>query len=134
MDTNVISVFAPGRAGDPVEAAAVRPWLEQHSDELFLSVVTVMELQAGIEKAHRTGRRGADLLATWLDTVLGSYVERVLPLDIVVARLAGVMADDARARGRDPSVADTIIPPAVIIDRYAPIAADRGRGWFRAGR
>ena len=28
----------------------------------------------------------------------------------------------------------TVIPPAVIIDRYAPIAADRGRGWFRAGR
>lgn len=108
LDTNVISAFSPGRGGDAI-ARAVAGWLEEHTDELFLSVITVLEIQSGIQKARRTGARRAEHLSAWLDEVLQFYGGRVLPLDLAAARLAGSMADAVRAKGRDPGLADIMI-------------------------
>jgi toxin FitB len=106
VDTNVISAPAPSR---PVSSALVA-WMDTHSVSLFLSAVTVAEIEDGIAKLRREGatRKSADLSA-WLETVLHLYGNRVLAFDVATARLAGVIADRARGAGQTPGFADIII-------------------------
>ena len=66
---------------------------------LFLSVVTIAEIEDGIAKANREGatRKSRDLSA-WLETVLHLYAARILPFDLAAARLAGVLQTTLAAR------------------------------------
>lgn len=103
IDTNIVSATAPHRD----RPAAVVEWLEQRSDTLFLSVVTIAEIGAGVAKLRREGARSkADRLARWLDALLHLYARRVLDVDIPVARRLGALIDRARATGQPTSFAD----------------------------
>ncbi len=106
VDTNVISARAPSRVPLPELAA----WMDANSAELFLSIVTITEIEDGIAKAQREGatRKARDLTA-WLETVLHLYAARILPFDLATARLAGSLSDLARSQGRAPGFADIII-------------------------
>lgn len=85
-------------------------WMERNSERLYLSVITVGEVEDGIAKARREGaHRKADRLAEWLDVLLHFYGARVLPLDIAAARLLGVLSDQARASGQALGWADSAI-------------------------
>jgi toxin FitB len=107
VDTNVISAFSPA-AG--LESGTVRTWLEAQSAHLYLSVVSVAEIESGIAKAEREGAtRKAGLLAAWLESVLHLYGDRILPVTIGAARLAGRLADKARGAGAAPGFADILI-------------------------
>jgi predicted nucleic acid-binding protein len=107
LDTNVISGTAPGR---PNRDIAVVRWLEARTDELFLSVVTVAEIEAGITFAtRRDAYRKAAALSEWLDAVIHLYGDRVLPLGTHIARTAGRISGDARAAGLAPGFADIAI-------------------------
>ena len=106
VDTNVISARAPSRVA-PAEMAA---WMDANSAKLFISVVTVAEIEDGIAKAKREGatRKSRDLGA-WLETLLHLYAARILPFDLATARLAGALSDHARGQGHAPGFADIII-------------------------
>jgi toxin FitB len=106
VDTNVISAGAPSRSATPGLIA----WMDHHSAQLYLSTVTVAEIEDGIAKARREGatRKSADLNA-WLETLLHLYGDRVLAFDIVTARAAGMLSDRARGQGQAPGLADIII-------------------------
>lgn len=106
VDTNVISAGAPSRSGRWAELAE---WMDRSSDRLFLSAISVAEIEAGIAKAHRERWRYAGALTAWLDTLLHLYAARVLPFDLEAARLAGRLADQARAAGHDPGFPDLAI-------------------------
>ena len=107
LDTSVVSAFAPGRPAMPPQVAG---WFERHSDELYLSAVTVSEIEAGIARLAREGAdRRSQALSGWLDRVVGLYGERVLSFDVEVARVTGQMSDAARAQGRNPGFADVAI-------------------------
>lgn len=106
VDTNVISAAGPSRTASP----ALVEWLDAHSAALFMSAVTVAEIQDGIARLGRDGakRKSADLTA-WLDTVLHLYGDRILAFDAATARIAGAMSDRARGLGHAPGLADIII-------------------------
>jgi hypothetical protein len=106
VDTNVISAVSPNR---PVPAALVE-WMDAQSDSLFLSVVTIAEIEDGIAKLRRekATRRSRDL-ASWLDVVLHLYGDRILGFDLPAARIAGQLSDRARGQGHSPGFADIII-------------------------
>lgn len=107
VDTNVISAI-PATAGLGNET--VRAWLEAQSANLYLSVVTVAEIESGIAKAAREGAtRKAERLAAWLESVLHLYGDRILPVTTGAARLAGRLADKARGAGASPGFADILI-------------------------
>ncbi len=107
VDTNVILAGAPTKA---VTMAEMIKWMDEHSTKLYLSVVTVAEIEDGIAKARRerAGRKAADLTA-WLDTVLHLYGDRVLAFDVTAARVAGELSDLARSKGLAPGFADIVI-------------------------
>ena len=106
VDTNVISAAAPS---PPVSATFVE-WIDTHSASLFLSAVTVAEIEDGIAKLRREGatRKSADLTA-WLNGVLHLYSDRVLAFDATIARIAGAISDRARGLGHAPGLADIIV-------------------------
>jgi toxin FitB len=107
VDTNVISADAPTKA---VSVAELITWMDEHSSELYLSVVTVAEIEAGIAKARRErARRKATDLTAWLDALLHLYGERVLAFDVAAARVAGELSDLARSKGVAPGFADIVI-------------------------
>jgi hypothetical protein len=106
VDTNVLSAGAPSR----VAPAELIVWMDKHSAELFLSAVTVVEIENGIAKLRREGatRKAADLTA-WLETLLHLYGSRILPIDTATARVAGMLSDRAPAQGQAPGFADIAI-------------------------
>jgi toxin FitB len=84
--------------------------METNTDALHLSVVTIAEIEAGIAKSLRdNAARKASRLTDWLETVLHLYADRVLPIDIAVARLAGALSDRERSLGIAPGFADIAI-------------------------
>jgi predicted nucleic acid-binding protein len=106
VDTNVVSAAAPSR---PIPPALI-DWMDLHSASLFLSAVTVAEIEDGIAKLRREGAtRNSAGLSAWLETVLHLYGDRVLAFDAPTARIAGAMADRARGQGHAPGLADVII-------------------------
>jgi predicted nucleic acid-binding protein len=107
VDTNVLSAAAPAKSLQHVRFVH---WMDQHSPALFLSVVTLAEIEAGIAKLRRDGAaKRAEALAAWLDTVLHLYRGRVLPVDTNVAQRLGGLIDHARGAGESPGWADLAI-------------------------
>ena len=84
--------------------------MDQNSADLYLSVITVAEVEDGIAKSRRLGaRRKGQRLSEWLETLLHLYGARVLPIDLETARRVGVLADLARGQGQAPGLADLAI-------------------------
>jgi predicted nucleic acid-binding protein len=72
---------------------AVVAWFErQRTTELFLSVISIGEIERGIERQRATDRRFGDALAAWLERVLALYADRILPFDLRTARRWGALS------------------------------------------
>lgn len=85
LDTNVISEIRKIRLGKAEKAVA--QWADSvNATELYLSVITIQELEMGVLLAeHRDPTKGA-LLRAWLDNhVLPAFSERILPVDTSIA-------------------------------------------------
>lgn len=107
LDTNVISEAAPSKK---VASSELRHWMDANSDGLFLSVITVAEIIAGIEKVKRAGHEAkAGRLGEWLATLVHLYAQRILPVDLPVSQVLGILTDQVRARGHDPQMGDLTI-------------------------
>jgi toxin FitB len=95
LDTNIISADAPTKRRVGVEAFAA--WMRAHSDQLYLSTITIAEIEAGIARAVRlAATTKAEKLRRWLAAVEHFYAERILPFVIEEARHAGLILDHAR--------------------------------------
>jgi predicted nucleic acid-binding protein len=80
LDTNVVSELRKPRPHGGVLA-----WLQAVDDkDLFLSAVTVGEIQAGIELTREQGATKALEIEAWLEQVAASYA--LLPMDAAAFR------------------------------------------------
>lgn len=105
IDTNVISELR--KAGDGRADANVTAWLgSQDAGALFISAITVVELDFGVRRIERRdGVQGAMLRAWFVERVLPEFQHRVLPVDTSVAlRCAGLHVPDPRSE-RDALIA-----------------------------
>lgn len=113
LDTSVLSLLAPGRTPP---SDALTSWFRANGDRLYLSTVTVAEIEQGIRKLHRAGgRERAELLDQWLDSLIHGGAERILVLDVAIGRAAGKLSDQALAMGRHPGFADVAIAATAIV-------------------
>ena len=75
LDTNIISELRR-----PRPHARLVAWLSGIAPEqVFISAVTLGELQAGVENARRRDAGRAELIESWIDDVAASH--NVLPMD-----------------------------------------------------
>ena len=80
LDTNVVSELRR-----PRPHGAVLAWLQAVDDaQLFISAVTLGEIQAGIELTREQDTDKASEIEAWLDQVAAAY--NVLPLDAAAFR------------------------------------------------
>lgn len=108
LDTNVISELRkPKHRAD----LRVRSWAgKQRPSDLYLSVITILEIELGIEKLDRRDGFQAGKLRAWLeDDVLSVFSRRILPVDVgVVRRAARLHVPDPRPE-RDALIAATAL-------------------------
>jgi predicted nucleic acid-binding protein len=84
LDTNVISMLDPRRH---TQAPDLVTWLERNGANLFLSVMSITEMDAGALKLRREGKfERADAIADLVSAILIDFGDRVLPMDVETAR------------------------------------------------
>ena len=82
LDTNIISEVRKGAKCD----ATVAAWYDSIDDaDIYLSVLVLGEIRKGVERARSSDPSRARALEKWLATVVGSFAERILPVDQAVA-------------------------------------------------
>jgi predicted nucleic acid-binding protein len=102
LDTNVLS--------EPIRARPdtnVLDWLQQVSEEVALTAISVGEILTGV-RALPAGRR-RDGLMTAIEQAFAIYADRVLPYDEPAARIFASMQELRRAAGHPLSVEDGMI-------------------------
>ena len=105
IDTDVLSALRR-RERHP---EAVR-WLEaQRTADLYLSAVTIGEIERGIAQQQRRDPSFARELSIWLDRVLAWYGDRVLDLDVPTARRWGRLSGDLGHERADLIIAATAL-------------------------
>lgn len=111
LDTVVISEL---RKRQP--SPSVAQWLSQRIEsELFLSVITVGEIQRGIAGKRQDDPVFADALSVWLDTLLRNYADRILPVSTDVARVWGELSCSAKHDGADVLIAATALSRGLVV-------------------
>src|SRR5579883_3287145 len=77
-------------------------WLGQtRSTDLYLSVLTIGEIERGIERRRQIDAAFAQRLAAWLDAVLRLYDKRILEVDLPAARRWGRLSQQIGNKGLD---------------------------------
>ena len=128
IDTNALSILAPGTASLTAASsarAAFRAWVREHDEGLFLSVITLAEIQAGVSRLERKGaaKRAADL-ARWLSAILELYRSRTLPLGSDTALEAGRRLDRAAGAGAAPGFEDAAIAATAFVHGLTVVTAN----------
>ena len=115
LDTNVVSELRKIRSNkaDPNVAA----WAESvDAVDLYLSVITIQELDIGVLLAERRDSSQGAILRAWLNGhVLPAFTDRILAVDTTVAqRSAGLHVPNPRPV-RDGLIAATALVHGMII-------------------
>ena len=111
LDTHVVSELRR-----PRPSRAVLDWIEDvPADQLYLSAVTIGEIQAGIELTREQDPSKAEELEAWLDRVLAAY--NILPLDAASFRAWAILMH----RRSDTLMQDAMIAASATIHRLTVV-------------
>jgi len=109
LDTNVVSELRKVRLGKA--DARVVAWADSvDAADLFVSAITIMELELGVLAIERKYSAQGAVLRAWLEQqVLPEFAARTLPIDTAVAqRCARLHVPDRRGE-RDALIAATAL-------------------------
>lgn len=115
LDTNIISELrrAPsGRADKNVITWAQRV----DADNLFISSITLLELEMGVLRMERKDQAQGMILRAWLEHhVLPAFDGKILPFDTAIARRCASLHVPNPASERDSMIAATAIEHGLIM-------------------
>lgn len=109
LDTNIVSELRKAKSGKA--NANVTAWASSVPyGSLYISAITVLELEMGILQVERRDSAQGAILRQWLDKhVVPVFHDRILPIDVAVAqRCASLHVPDPRAE-RDALIAATAL-------------------------
>jgi toxin FitB len=110
LDTNIISEVRRGTA-----VASI--WLEDKAPEsLFLSAITLGEIERGIVKLKLRDERASERLEDWKLSLIENYADRILTVSSEVAMKWGALSV-----GRTIGVADALVGATAIVHRLAMV-------------
>ncbi len=107
LDTNVVSEL---RRPDKANARVVQ-WADSISlEQLYLSALTVLELELGVLRMERKGKRQGAELREWMEgQVLRDFSGRILPLEVTIARRCASLHVPDPMPERDAMIAATAL-------------------------
>jgi predicted nucleic acid-binding protein len=115
LDTNVISELRKAKAGK-ADANVVAWAASQDPSALFLSAITLLELEMGVRLTERRDSAQGAILRAWMDNrVLPAFDGRVLPVDGPVALCCAALHVPDPRSDRDALIAATGIVHAMPI-------------------
>lgn len=102
LDTNIIS-----EVRKPKPHGAVLAWIEDlREDQIYISAVTIGELQRGVERVRSHDKQKAMAIESWLDQLGGTF--NILPMDATCFReWARIMEGKAEHLLEDAMIAAT---------------------------
>ena len=107
LDTNVISELQRGK---PHQSAEVRAWAAgQPSSKLFLSAITILELEMGVLALERRTPPQGSALRTWLAVVREAFTGQILPFTDVTATICAALHVPNPRSERDAMIAATAL-------------------------
>jgi predicted nucleic acid-binding protein len=105
LDTCVLSEYAKKSP-----AQEVITWLdEQDETSLFISVISLGEIEKGILKLRSSDPRRSQKLTAWLSKVEQRFAGRILPLDATALHVWAQIAAHAESLGQPLPVMDSLI-------------------------
>lgn len=127
LDTNCISELVRLKPEPRVTA-----WIETIDESiLYLSVLTLGEIRKGLAALPPSKRRTN--LETWLEMELQvRFSERILPIDAAVADRWGLLAAQAKARGKTLSTVDGLLA-ATALDQNLTFASRNTKDFAGSG-
>ena len=107
LDTNVVSELRKAKTGKIDKN--IMAWADSVSAQsLFLSAITIMELETGVLLIERRDPIQGAILRSWLDThVLPAFKDRILPVDTAVAQCCAKLHVPDPRSDRDALIAAT---------------------------
>ena len=127
LDTNVISELR--KVGDGKADANVTKWIgAQDSRDLFISAITILEIERGILGIQRRDAVQGSRLRRWMDSrVRPEFAERVLPIDDAIAtRCAHLHIPDRRNEADALIAATALVHDLAIVTRNVQDFDDTG--------
>lgn len=107
LDTNVISEL---RSGKTQQSQTVRAWAaRQDVQQLYLSAITVLELDMGILSMQRRDAAQGAVLRAWSEQVLRQFEGRILGFTEHTARWCAPLHVPDKASFRDSMIAATAL-------------------------
>lgn len=109
LDTNVVSELRKVRSGKADRNVA--QWADSvDSAELFVSAISIQELEIGILLAERSDAPEGAVLRAWMDQhVLPAFADRILPIDAAVALRGAALHVPEPRPVRDALIAATAL-------------------------
>jgi predicted nucleic acid-binding protein len=109
LDTNVISELR--KTTENKINPGVKEWAEtKMPSTMFLSVITIFELELGILRLERRDKKQGHILRKWLSQlVLPAFVDRVLPINTAIAVRSASLHVSNPSSDRDAMIAATAI-------------------------
>jgi predicted nucleic acid-binding protein len=105
IDTDILSALRKRQRNPHV----VQWMLDQRMTDLYLSVVSLGEIERGITQQRHRDPTFAHVLAAWLDNVLALYHTRILDVDLPTARRWGRLSAALGHEGADLLIAATAL-------------------------
>lgn len=115
LDTNVVSELRKAKSGKA--DANVVTWASSvPSASLFLSAISILELELGILLLERRDPKQGQSLRRWLEThVLPSFEGRILAVDVAVARQCAQLHVPDPCSERDALIAATALAHGLVM-------------------
>ena len=115
LDTNVVSELRKVKTGKADRSVAA--WSDSaDAGELYLSAVTIEELEIGVLGIERRDRVQGELFRRWMDEqVLPTFADRILPIETTVARRSARLHVPDPRPIRDGFIAATALAHGLIL-------------------
>lgn len=115
LDTNVVSELRKAKAGKADRH--VTAWATgAPTGSLYVSAITVLELEIGVRRKERSDKAQGKLLRAWMDEhVMPAFAGRVLAVDAAVALRCAALQVPDKTSERDALIAATALVHGMVV-------------------